>query len=322
MHVRPGGALLCAFALLLADGGTHSSLAAWSTSPYGSGVPLNTVSTGNIPEAIAGDGSGGAFILFLDLRNGDPDLYLQHLTASGSLPPGWPGAGARVCVTGGAQTTFSMVPDGAGGVLVGWLDQRVPSNNNDIYALRLNASGQIVPGWPANGQVVSARTKAEGLPFMCPDGAGGAFLVWDLTFAAGDVDVYGAHVLGSGTVAFSGALDSASTVQKGARIAADGAGGFLVAYLDSAADRSRVSGAPTRPAPPRAKAISRSSATAPAGRSSRGPIRGATTPATSTRRTWPVGAARRAGSRTGPRCVPSRGAPALRSSWPTVRGAC
>src|SRR2546428_7631250 len=47
---------------------------------------------------IASDGAGGAFICWVEGRNGNDDLYLQRLLPSGDLAPGWPPDGVPVCI--------------------------------------------------------------------------------------------------------------------------------------------------------------------------------------------------------------------------------
>src|SRR5215831_4196238 len=37
--------------------------------------------------AVVGDGQGGAFILFMDLRAGNFDIYAQHVNAKGAIVP-------------------------------------------------------------------------------------------------------------------------------------------------------------------------------------------------------------------------------------------
>jgi len=65
------------------------------------------------------DGQGGAFIVWADYRNdvlsnGNDDLYVQHITASGAIAPGWPADGVPVCTNPAAQLRGASVPDGLG----------------------------------------------------------------------------------------------------------------------------------------------------------------------------------------------------------------
>src|SRR5439155_2975051 len=63
-----------------------------------SGVPVCTYPGEQDYPVTAADGAGGAFIVWRDFRNGEDDyLYAHHITASGTLAPGWPFGAAPVC---------------------------------------------------------------------------------------------------------------------------------------------------------------------------------------------------------------------------------
>lgn len=59
----------------------------------------------------------------------------------------WAPDGTPVCTSGGFQNSPKAIPDGVGGTIITWEDNR--SGNSDIYAQRMNALG--VPQWTANG---------------------------------------------------------------------------------------------------------------------------------------------------------------------------
>lgn len=66
----------------------------------------------DVATSFATDGTGGAFVVWVDMRTGEADLWIQHFTALGEPSPGWsesrpraPGtadrrAAGRVCQLG------------------------------------------------------------------------------------------------------------------------------------------------------------------------------------------------------------------------------
>jgi hypothetical protein len=128
---------------------------------------------------LAADGAHGVFVAWEDHRAGRSDgldIYAQHLDASGA--PMWTPGGAPVCTEFHAQTRPSLVQDGAGGIIVAWMDTRDASliASYAPYVQRLDASG--TPMWNADGVRVeySNGTTAPAPPSIAPDGSGGVFV--------------------------------------------------------------------------------------------------------------------------------------------------
>ncbi|MEO6870080.1 MAG: hypothetical protein ABI168_10570 [Ginsengibacter sp.] len=158
---------------------------------------LNTSSFDGCTGIIS-DGSGGAIITMLDLRNdvynsvtkesSNIDIYAQRLSSLGVNQ--WSSAGVPVCTNTNnqvAQYAYGshnyIVSDGAGGAIISWEDYRNDANNGnsspyngDIYAQRLNASG--VAQWSTNGVVVCNQASDQYELYMMPDGASGAVFTW------------------------------------------------------------------------------------------------------------------------------------------------
>src|SRR5688572_19193295 len=62
------------------------------------GNPLSLAAEVQSAPVAAPDGQGGAYVVWLDTRAGNTDLYAQHVTASGSIAAGWAADGIAVCV--------------------------------------------------------------------------------------------------------------------------------------------------------------------------------------------------------------------------------
>lgn len=131
--------------------------------------------------AIVGDKAGGAIVAWQDTRGGaTADIYAQRLNASGA--PQWSLDGNALCTSASDQITPHVLADASGGAIVVWDDYR--SNNADIYAQRVNASG--VAQWMANGVALCLNLGEQygGVPVS--DGAGGAIVPWvDFRFPTG-----------------------------------------------------------------------------------------------------------------------------------------
>lgn len=67
------------------------------------GARLCLGSAQEVASAVVGDGSGGALVVWVDMRSGDADLYVQHLAASGAVAPGWGSDGLVLCAARGSQ---------------------------------------------------------------------------------------------------------------------------------------------------------------------------------------------------------------------------
>src|SRR5262249_6044043 len=144
------------------------ALGAWSHDP--------TVNTQFAPatndqtlNASIPDGAGGALIAWFENRSGSQDIFVQHLTATGAVAPGWPAAGVLVCGAAGLQDYPVLTTDGAGGAIVAWEDIR-DGIQYDIYASRVRSDGTIPGTWPANGRLLSTLgpTKNDFNPKICP----------------------------------------------------------------------------------------------------------------------------------------------------------
>jgi hypothetical protein len=168
-----------------------AGLPAWAAP----GVAVGVAPEASFP-AIATDGAGGAVVAWADLRNGpNSDVFAQRLSAAGAAL--WTANGASASSATGSQYLPALVPDGAGGAVVGWQDSR--AGLNDIYAQRLDAAGS--PLWTVDGRPVSTAADEQTFVVLALDGTGGAFFAWaDARLLANRLDVYAAHVNGAGVL--------------------------------------------------------------------------------------------------------------------------
>jgi subtilisin family serine protease len=222
------------------------------------GIQVSQATDGQSDLALAGDGSGGAFLSWTG--SAWWTVYGQHVTGDGALL--WEATGKRLSAAANDYTSAygaNVVSDGAGGAIFAWHDLRnyrlYPEDNsvnrNDIYAVCLNGAGQHL--WdPAGVPVVSGframpgRISPSGGPYrlnMLGDGQGGAIMAWhDLrnreTTVHGKWDIYAQRLNPAGEPVWGPdgiPVIAADGKQDAPTIIPDGDGGALFAWHD---DRS------------------------------------------------------------------------------------
>ncbi|HTO90019.1 MAG TPA: T9SS type A sorting domain-containing protein [Candidatus Sulfotelmatobacter sp.] len=215
------------------------------------GAPVS-VGPGERTNAIAlSDDGGGLFAVWQRVNpvSAHTDLWAQHLDSSGAQVAGWGPSGLALCTAVGDQTDPVAIPDGAGGFIVAWADNRADSSglgNPDIFALRVDASGSVVAGWTAGGTPLTVSSRAQAHPAIATDGASGAFVAWEQPAAnPADVEIVLQHVLAGGVIApgwpDSGMAIAGGSGQRGSpTVVSDGAGGALVAWYDTRGGNSAI----------------------------------------------------------------------------------
>ncbi|HUX99904.1 MAG TPA: hypothetical protein VMV49_10140 [Candidatus Deferrimicrobium sp.] len=136
------------------------------------GVPICTLPKEESSPKIAGDGHGGAFISWVDIRN-DPtgDVYAQYINSIGQLQ--WTANGVPICTAGGNQDEIQLLAVGDDSVILIWQDSR--GANDDLYA------GYIknVPTSNHPDNVVTTAQGSETITWVITDDApGGSYRVW------------------------------------------------------------------------------------------------------------------------------------------------
>ena len=156
------------------------------------GNPIIIHSDSQINSVIVHDGSGGAYIAWLDYRNDGGDIYIQRLDGYGREL--WTAGGIRLTPSG-TQSWVKIAPDGAGSVLVTWQDDR--NGTQDIYAQRLDADGNEL--WTSGGVAATLATGNQTNADIAADGSGGAVIVWDSYLSPGTYDIYAQRIDYTGT---------------------------------------------------------------------------------------------------------------------------
>jgi len=122
----------------------------------------------NIYTRIVTDGSGGAIVVWEDLRKGMA-LYAQKVNAEGEVQ--WQENGVPVCTElPVVSPRFEAADSSAGGVVVAWID-----GDRKLYAQMLNSSGQML--WGDKGILIADGVCNQPVK-LCSDTQGGYIIGW------------------------------------------------------------------------------------------------------------------------------------------------
>jgi hypothetical protein len=133
------------------------------------GIQISTAPDEDDSPEVQADGVGGAVIAWQSGLLSYSDIRAQRVDASGNLL--WPGGGVMVSAAPGDQRSPHLATDGAGGVVVAWLDARIESLTC-IYAQRVERNGFL--GYPA--------AYLESVTDYPADQGGQVIITWDPSY--------------------------------------------------------------------------------------------------------------------------------------------
>ena len=204
---------------------SHDGTVEWTTD----GVEVCNYLYFQDKPVIVSDGQGGAIIAWQDARAGNYDIYAQRLNENGEFQ--WTEHGIPVCSAPQNQESPVMVSDGAGGAIIVWQDKR--NGNNDIYAQRLNSSGEMQ--WSADGIAVTAAAGNQNEPVAMSDNAGGIIVSWWDYRSDPFADIYAQKINASGIRLWNSngtAVCTAPGYQESPALASDGDQGAIIVWAD------------------------------------------------------------------------------------------
>jgi len=188
------------------------------------GVGICTTTSSKTVPQIASDGNGGAIVTWGEYRT-TWNIYAQRVDANGAVL--WGAPGIAVCDLVGTQGAPLIVPDGGGGAIIAWYDDR--NGNSDVYAQRFDASG--AGQWTTNGVAISTAAGDQYAWGIASDGAGGAII--SIRDSGGSGDIYAQRIGANGTVLWTTNGVPVCTTADGEnnpQAASDGAHGAIIAF--------------------------------------------------------------------------------------------
>jgi len=205
---------------------------------WGANLRINddTGGAGQGGSAIAVDGTGNAYAVWQDNRNGNWDIYFAYRPAGGN----W-GANLKVNddTDEAAQSAPDIAVDETGGAYVVWTDDRNSTERNldpDIYFSFRPVGGSWGADERVNDDIFDMDTARDRQynPVIAVDDDGNAYVAWE-DYRNDDWDIYSAHrPVGGGWTANTKINDDADNAnQREPAIAVDGAGEVYALWRDS-----------------------------------------------------------------------------------------
>lgn len=217
------------FAMTLAQ----QAVAGWPTDPT-QNMPICTNLYLHQFPAVTTDKYGGAIVVWEDDRetSNSLDIYAQRVTLAGTI--GWPVNGVLVSTALGEQTSPHVVPDGHGGAIVTWLDNR-GGTGNDVYAQRITSAG--TPAWQVDGMPICDIAGEQLSVQLASDGDGGAVIVWTDHRDSPTTDIYAQRVSFEGSTLWpeDGVLVCGASGDQGAPQLTSFEGGAVIVWVDDRA---------------------------------------------------------------------------------------
>jgi len=107
--------------------------------------PLCAAAGSQISPRITADGEGGFYAVWLDGRDGEQDLYGQHIHETGEVMPGWTDGGLPICTEASEQGAADVVLSSPHHGLATWTDSRTGYPKVYAAAMPEDASVAGVP---------------------------------------------------------------------------------------------------------------------------------------------------------------------------------
>ncbi len=200
------------------------------------GVSICTATTNQNSVQIVSNGTGGAIITWVDLRNGtnDQDIYATAIDSTGTDYWSSPqGTGIAVCTAQFNQFNEQIVSDDSGGAWIVWTDSRTASQNNNTFIQHLSNSG--VPLLTIDGVAICTAVNGSTVPQLVSDLNGGVIVTWQ-DARTGNGDIYCQRLDLNGNVIFTSdgeAVCVEPNTQAVPQITTDGAGGAIITWQDN-----------------------------------------------------------------------------------------
>ena len=196
--------------------------------------------------SLATDGSGNAYLTWLDSRGGGQDgVYAQKFDPLGNSA--WGQNGLLICPSivepdiaypgyyfASSPSSPSTAPDGSGGAYIAWRDDRSQSYYN-IYAQKVENGSTV---WQSDGITVETGPLANSFTSMISAGSGSAIVEWANDNGNGTYSLYAAKLATQNNSPYlpwttNGVTICSTVLSVFPDIVSDGAGGMITAWNDN-----------------------------------------------------------------------------------------
>jgi hypothetical protein len=145
------------------------------------GLPICTAPSGQYDFDMAPDGSGGAYFLWEDFRNGFWQTFALRVNVDGSRPGGWLANGNQVSSQLTSQISPRAAADAAGGLYATWRQFPPPMFAYQIFGQHLMSDGTLAAGWAPSGNPIGVSPTGNDFTdqTVAADGFGGLLLAYN-----------------------------------------------------------------------------------------------------------------------------------------------
>ena len=173
---------------------------------------------------LATNGLGGAIVTYeQDTGGTNKDIWAAMVLINGSEM--WY---KRMTSGTDQETKPQITPDGSGGAVIAY--QRYVGSE-DIYGVKVDSSGTVVPGWPT---CVQGGPDTEQDPQVTTDGSGGGIFTWAIQYS-GDWDIRAWRLDANGVHRAFTIVQYLPSNAQNPQITSDGVGGAIVTWKDDRA---------------------------------------------------------------------------------------
>lgn len=103
-------------------------------------------------NACVSDGSTGVYVAWTSYVGSGRALFVQRLTPTGEIAPGWPASGLRVCPDGTQENSY-LFSDHRDGLQIFWSGTKGDTSGGWLH--HIAPDGSAYPGWPACGKLAA-----------------------------------------------------------------------------------------------------------------------------------------------------------------------
>ena len=196
----------------------------------GSGIRMCLEDGAEISPKLARNSKGGAIVAWQDSRRREDifNIYAQGIDKNGSLL--WKGDGVALKYSEGSQINMDIASDGEDGAIVTWEEYRRNMNTPDIYAQKVNSSGNLM--WAKTGLAVCKVPESQKQPDISVNND--VIIAWEDN-SGGNYDIYSQKLSKDGTVAWQCdgvPVCTEPSTQINPKVIADGIGGAVFVWED------------------------------------------------------------------------------------------